>query len=248
MSHAGDDPRMYALAFSACQEARMEPLPGIASGPPRAGEAAMRHCSRLDPHRWADRDPGNAAPWLYALERADATGDHAGQREALQQLAAAARLRIDHAQATGSVARLRLSDADLAGQTSLAIQALAFELMPSVTGVVLRCKDKAGGDTVMVATCMRIAGVMMDHSDTMMARNVGGSVHKLATGDATRLDEIHKEAAGLGEQRAALTADTPMVEEHSCVASRKLLAQFALIAQVGEVEALKQEIAAHAAK
>lgn len=245
----GDDPRVYQLAFTACQGAQMQQVAVFAGGPPVAGEAGLRSCTRLDPRRWAARDPGNAVPWFFALERADAAGDLAGQREAWQQLAASSRFRMGYGAATASVASLQLpDDADFAGQAVLAMQALPFELWPSFSGVTQRCKDKAGGDAAMAAACERIAGVLFDHADGLLPRAVGGSIHKLATGDATRLEQAHKEAKDIGQQWATLNADTPGAEASPCDASRKLMRHFVLVGKVGEAEAMRQEIAARTAK
>jgi hypothetical protein len=82
----------------------------------------------------------------------------------------------------------------------------------------------------------------------LLPRAVGGSIHRLATGDATRLDQAHDDSKALGRQWAALKADVPAAEASPCDASRGMLRHFLLIAKVGEAEALRQEIAAHAAK
>jgi hypothetical protein len=245
----GDDARTYQLAFTACNGVQLQGPATFAGGPPIAGEAGLRSCARLDPRRWAARDPGNAVPWFHVLVRADAQGDGAGQREALQQLAAASRFDMGYAQATAAVARLRMpGDADLAGQSFLATKALAFELWPPFSGVTQRCRDQAGGDAAMVAICERIADVLFDHSDGLMPRNVGASIHKLATGDASRLDQAHGEVKELGALHETLNRQEPPADASTCEAPRRFLRRLVLIAKVGESEAVRQEIAAHSVK
>lgn len=242
----GDDPRLYALAFSICNGIGTVLQPGVPGALPAVGETGQRSCARLDPRRWAARDPGNAVPWLYALERADAAGDRTGQREALQQLASTSRFQMSFGTAAAAVARVQSpSDDDLAGKTFLVMQAVPFQLWPPFTGLTLRCKDKAGGDAAMAATCEHVADVLFDHSDGLLPRAVGASIHKLATGDATRVDQAlteRKALVGKWGQQLADDADSP-----ACEHARRLLRHFVLVGKVGEVEAMKQEIAARIA-
>jgi len=241
----GDDPRLYALAFSTCHLGQVQSPPIVQGTPPEAVEAGLRACARLDPHRWAARDPGNAAPWLYALEHADAADDRAGQREALQQLGATSRFDMGFGAAAAAVARVHApDDADLAGQTDLAMQAVTFELWPSFIGVTQRCKDKAAGDAAMVTTCEHVADVLYAHSDGIMPRVVGASIHKLATGDATLLDRARAEHQDLAEKWGAQVQAG--VDAPACDHARSLLHHFVLAGKVGVVEAMKQEIAARA--
>jgi hypothetical protein len=97
----------------------------------------------------------------------------------------------------------------------------------------------------MVATCEHVADVLFDHSDGMMPRAVGASIHKLATGDATRVDQAlteRKALIGKWGQQLADDADSP-----TCEHARRLLRHFILVGKLGEVEAMKQEIAARTA-
>jgi hypothetical protein len=242
-----DDPRLYALAFSVCGGARMVPAFGITGGPPVASDVGLHSCARLDPRRWAARDPGNAVPWLYALERSDAANDGAGQREALQELGASSRFRTNYGAAAAAVARIRSpDDADLAGHSYLAMQAVTFTLWPPFTGITLRCRDKARGDAAMVAMCEHVADALHEHSDTMLTRVVGASIHKLATGDATRLDRAHAEYKELAEKWTPRFTDDD--DAATCDRARRFLSHFVLVGKVGEVEAMKQEVAAQATK
>jgi len=242
----GDDPRLYALAFSACNGVGMVAAQSMPDAPPAAGEAGRRSCAQLDPRRWAARDPGNAVPWLYALERADASGDRDSQREVLRQLGTTSRFQMSFGAAAAAVARVKpANDDDLAGQTVLVMQAVPFQLWPPFQGMTIRCKDKAGGDAAMATTCDHVADVLFDHSDEMLPRMVGASLHKLATGDATRLDRAHAEQKALAEKwgtQVAEEADSP-----TCEHARRFLRHFILVGKVGEVEAMKQEIASRAA-
>lgn len=239
---SADDPRLYALAFSVCKNAEAPPMPDMPGAARAAGEPGMRACSRLDPRRWAGRDPGNAVPWLYALERADVADDRVGQHEALQQLGTTSRFQMDFGATAAAVARLHpADDSDLTGQTFLVMQAAQFELWPSFSGITTRCKDKAGGDAAMAAICEHVADVLFDHSDSMLTRSVGASVHKLATGDASRLDRAHAERKELADKWAARVSDG--VDAPPCDRARRFLQHFVLVGKVGEVEAMRKEIA-----
>ena len=66
-------------------------------------------------------------------------------------------------------------------------------------------------------------------AQTLMGRTIGGSLHKLATGDATWLDRAHQEL----RERAAFTG--PKSDGRPCGGQRALLALFIRMNDKGEV-------------
>ena len=227
---AGSDPRIYAIAFAACDQAGAQliggPLPTVPAS-----------CGQLDAREWARRDPGNAAPWLRALQQADQAGDRAAQREALQQMASSSRFDTHFGAAAAAVARLQVaSDADLAAQTYLVMQAVPLAMGQPFQAVTARCRDRAGGDQDRAAVCESIGEVLFNHSDSILSRAVGGSIHRLATGDPSRLDEAHKEQRALGEHWKPATGFSPCEDE------RKMLKHFVRIGSIGELAAMKEDL------
>ena len=231
---AATDPRVYALAYETCNPMQFGEAPGF----PKA--ATSPACGRLNATEWARLDPGNGAPWLYALDRADRLGDEAGQREAFDRLAAASRFDIRYQAGAAAVARLRLpGDADLAAQMVAAEKALPMS-MPLFHALTGRCRDRAGGDADRAATCARIAETLFERSDSLLSRAIGGSVHKQLTGDAAWLDRAHKEQHAFGDHVAATVVDTS-----PCGAARAGLKYFVRLGAVGEMALLKESL--HAA-
>jgi hypothetical protein len=226
------DPRIYGLAYRACRLAGEEGQRGS------AGEA-RGSCSRLDAREWARRDPGNALPWLYVLDQATANGDKAGQREALQQMAAASRFDDRSHAAAGAVAEMKIaSDGDLAAQASLASQALGMSLGQALPALPLNnaCRARAGGDVDRAKLCESIGDVMFDHSDSMLVRALGGAIHAQVTGDESRRAQAQKESIAMGDHW------TPATGFSACGLDREVLRRFRRMGKLGEVAAMKEEL------
>ena len=228
------DPRVYALANDTCTP----PPYAEELGLPRA--ATSTSCAQLSAATWARLDPGNGVPWLYALNRADQLGDLSGQREAFDRLAASSRFDLRFHAGAAAVARLQLpSDSDLAAQTVASMKALSYSL-PGFQSLTSRCRDRAGGDADRAATCARIAQMLFEHSDGLLPRAIGGSVHRLLTGDAAWLDRAHDDIRLVGDHFAATVVDTS-----PCGAARDTLQYFIRVGAVGELGFAKE--ARHAA-
>jgi len=226
----GSDPRTYALAFGACQRSASAAL---IDGPPSLVSAS---CAQLNAQEWARRDPGNGAPWVHALQQADTTGDQAAQREALRQLASSSRFDMRFGAGMAAVARLRMGDEDLAAQGTLVAQAVALSDFAPFQALTMRCRDKAGGDPDRVATCESIGEVLFEHSDAMITRAIGGAIHRLATGDSSRLDLAHQEERAYGAHWKPATGFSP------CEDARQMLKRLAHVGAVGELAAMKEEL------
>lgn len=222
---AVSDPRVYGLAYATC-------YPGVVYRLPWQGDssALAPACAQLSAEAWASRDPGNAAPWLYALERADSSGDVVAQRAAFAHIAESTRLDIPFHAGAAAVARQRMRDVDLAAQTMAAMRSIGM-MQPSFQMLTIRCRDPGGGDPALAATCDRIATVFYEHSNTFMGRGIGGSLHRLATGDATWLDRAHK------EQHELAAFALPEGDGTPCGFHRAMLARFIEVDRLGEQRA-----------
>lgn len=230
----GNDPRLYAVAFGACGN--------FALGHPNVSTPLA--CSRLDARHWAQLDAGNGVPWLDVLQQADTAGDRAGQQEALQRLASASRFDTHFGRAPAAVARLRVSsEDDVSAQLSLAAQAELFDLGEPFRALTFRCHDKADGDADMAAACNAIAAVMFDHSDSQLARAIGGSIHKQVTGDPTWLDRAHHEVHDYGE-----LVGPQLNGPSECANARSVLKHWVRMGERGEVALMRESIAASAVR
>ncbi len=224
---AVDDPRVYGLAYANCH-------PWLAVGPNGAAPPAPSPaCVRLSATRWAELDPGNAVPWLWALQDADQQGDEAAQREALRQMAASSRMDVHFHAGAAAVARLQLADADLTAQSMAVTQALGVE-SPPASPLTTRCRERAGGDADLASSCSRIAAVFYDHSDSLLWHAIGGSLHKLVTGDPSWLDRAHREQRSMGSAQSGAVDDTP------CGAQRSLLRHIVRMDAIGELKLVRE--------
>lgn len=223
---ASGDPRIYGLAFEACN--------GMVGSSAPAGFAS---CAQLNVQEWVRRDPGNAAPWIDALQRANESGDQVAQQEAMRQIASSSRFETYFGAASAAVARLQIaSDADLYAQSILSMQAAVLYRNPPFQAVTSRCRDGAAGDKDRAAVCESVGEVLFDHADTLLTRAIGGSIHRLATGDPSRLDQAHREQRAFAEHWKPATGFSPCKDE------REVLKSFVRVGTIGELAMLKEDL------
>jgi len=228
------DPRTYALAYETCHA--MDGVAPVGELAPLASPG----CGRLNAADWAQLDPGNGVPWLYALARATRSGDHTARREAIDHLAASSRFDTHPYAGAAAVARLKLpGDADLTAQLLAAMKAAPIS-MPPFQSLTSSCHDRAGGDASLATTCGQIAGMLFDHSDELVARGIGAAIHKQLTGDPTWLDRAHRDVLVSTQQFAASAVDAS-----PCGGARDGLKRFVRLDTIGEMVLIKQ--AGHAA-
>ncbi len=226
---AVSDPRVYRLAYASCH-----PWVGLM---PAAASPETPGCARLSATRLAQLDPGNAEPWLWVLAAADERGDAVAAREALDRMAASSSMDLHFFAGAAAVSSLDLPNADVAAQSMAVMQALGTPTAP-FSPLTARCRNGAGGDAGLAATCSRIAELMVEHSDSIIGLNVGGSIHKLVTGDASWLDRAHQE-----EHQAGVYAPTTKSSE-PCSGERQAFKDFVRLDKVGEVALMREKLRA----
>ncbi len=229
---AVSDARVYGLAYANCH-----PWVALMPGAP---SPAMPSCARLSATRWAQLDPGNAAPWVWALDAAEKRGDAAAEHDALDRIAASSRMDINYFASAAAIASLELPDADTAAQSMAVMQALAT-LTPPFQALTTRCRNHAGGDADLAATCSRIAELMVEHSDSIIGLNIGGSLHRLMTGDSSWLDRAHREE----HEAAAYVPDA--ADSAPCGTQREFFKHFVRLDKVGEVALMRERLRAASA-
>jgi hypothetical protein len=217
------DPRLYALGFGLCRAAVM-PAPS---------------CRSISLDRWLELDAGNGIPWLWALARAQERGDEDAARAAMSHLASATRFDVRYASVVGAIAnRVPQDDPDLAAVDELAVRAAgdaAAMPLPSFQPLLRICRRQAGGDVALAQQCRTIGDVMFDHSDTFVVQGMSGALLLQATGDGSRRDVI------VAERAVAEARWSPATGFSECHEMRESLKRLRRRAQVGDVEAMREE-------
>ena len=216
------DARLYAFAYGLCY----------------SGSEPAASCRLLSVEAWARIDPGNGVPWLAALGQARAQGDAVGVQDAMSHLASAARFDTYAYAPSGAVASLGLENAaDLAAATEMLVQVLGQSVAgsPRYQALTQVCANKAGGNEAVVRQCLAISDVMFDHSDTLIARAIGGATLYLATGDDSRR-QLYR-----AEQVAFSRHWSPGTGFSECKTLREQAKSVLRSAQIGEVEAQREQ-------
>lgn len=229
------DPRLYALAFKACDSASsMAPRDGLAEVP--------ASCARLDPRDWARRDPGNGVPWLYAFQAASAAGDAVAQQEALQALVGASRFEDRYHAAAAAVAAQRPAEADVSAQLGTVVDTVVkLTASPPVLPVIQACRAGAGGDAARATLCDTVAHTMYEHSDSLMSKALGASLHAATTGDQSLREQARKERSALGAAWLPGDAEMPF-----CDMARDMMRGVERMGRLGEHEAARERLRAAA--
>ena len=220
---ATSDARVYALGYGLCH----------------SGRAPAPSCSAISLDRWIEIDPGNGVPLMDKLGQAQARGDTPAVRAAMSQLASATRFDSYVASAAGAVAnRVTKDEADLAAagdMTTLASLQSAMVSVPAFQPLIQVCRDKAGGDAELERMCLSVSDVMYEHSDNLTSQALSGALLFRTTGDASRREFIRAERA------VAAARWSPATGFSECHDIRDQMKKTLRMAQVGEVEALREQ-------
>lgn len=225
MARATADPRVYSLAFRACR----------ANGPTDG-------CQGLNVRRWAELDPGNAKPWLYALDDAVKAGDLSGQEEALFHFARSNRVNDRFHTPIGPIVDGAGPDgAEPAVASALAVEVIGLSAAQVTNEFALSqlCRSSAAMDANRQQLCGAAARLLADHSDTLLGRMIGVSLDARLTGDTSRLQRL----------RAAPPDPVfkELAEPGSCAELRRNVQVLRRLAQVGETGLPRERQAASAA-
>jgi hypothetical protein len=219
------DPRIYSLAYRSC----------TAVPPPTAS------CQLLNARQWVRLDDGNAVPWGYLLDDARKRGDVSGQQEALFHIASSKRFEDRPFDTAAIISEQLPNDPEsLAANSALTMQALNRSMGQLMTMRALfdTCRDQAGSDSNRVQLCAVAADVMFDHSDTLLLRTLGGSLHLQITGDSSKRDQVRAEMAHLA------VSWKPPASDSECGQIRETMKQLQHKAEVGEIVAARESLRA----
>jgi len=225
MARTTSDPRIYALAFRACH--KRGPIDG---------------CEALSVRRWAALDPGNATPWLYALDDAVTAADVSSQEEALFHVANSSRFDDRFDSPIGPIVDAVGPDgAEPAAAHALAVEAIGLSAAQVSHELTLSqlCRASAATDANRRQLCGAAARLLAEHSDTLLGHMLGVSLDARLTGDTSRLE------------RMRATPPDPVFKElddpGSCAQLRRGLQVLRRLATVGETGLVRERQAASAA-
>lgn len=232
---SSNDPRVAALATQLCDTAPAEHATA---------------CSSMSPARWAAVDPDNVQAWLAVAAEALERSDNRAAREALGRAA----------QSRGS--RLIWSDLmPLSNSTILQAlppverQVLAADLI-GVGGLLVNngllaisrlCSTDALTAPQRRAECGAVAGLMIEHGDTLMEHGIGVGLARRSGWPAERVDALAEEQRALSE---AFVEETnfgfdqpgPMTMGQACETYRRVEASFALVSNGNEMQAARRAL------
>ena len=106
---------------------------------------------------------------------------------------------------------------------------------PEFQPLIQACRDQAGGDAELARTCHAISDTMFEHSDNLIIQSLSGALQFQMTGDASRRDVIRAERA------VAQAHWSPATGFSECREMRDTMKQLLRKAQVGEVEAMREQ-------
>ena len=181
---ASTDPRSYALAFRSC---RWGALRGAGA------------CTLLSADQWARLDPGNALPWVYALEEALLRGDVGARDEALHRIATSPRFEEHPLAIAGMIAGMAGSDESLLATVAVVTEAATGEAAAGTPWAELLVTCRAARtDVNLNQVCLRMAETMVASADTVIARMIGIAIGLDGGWPVERVDRLRGELRGMG--------------------------------------------------
>jgi hypothetical protein len=222
---ASSDPRAYALAYNTC-------------GTDKRGEGA---CQLLSAAQWARLDPGNASPWLAALAEARARKDRVAEDEALHRIATSQRSDLGFFVLPGLILNAAPGD-DAAAVTAWvmvteAIGAAAAYGLPGYQHLTTACRGTALRDVNRQQTCLAIAELLGERSDTLIERMIGVAMGRQLGWPAERSDRMRGE---YDAYVASLPVKAAGSEDLTCAEIRRDLDGVRHMAALGETAVLRE--------
>lgn len=223
---ASQDPRVYALAYYACQRA---------AGSQQAGGA----CSQISPARWAQLEPDNAVPWL-ALAAATGGGDERVEALTRASKAAASRLHWD------AVTELNVHPGvrDLDPATRLLFYTYVMGTwaafpMPSLQAVTQSCGPGVQADQARRQLCSDLAQMLTERSATLLELSIGTSIGERAGWSAERVAALRDRKDAISQVGSEIWAGQDF---SSCQFLEKLEVRATELTREGELNAAERQI------
>ncbi len=223
MAEASSDPRIHAIAMSACG--------GVASGDPA--------CKRLSTERWAQLDPFNAVPWMFVAAEAQTGHDSHRLDQAMQRIAQAWNSDTGWGLLPGELAaHAPPAEAALPAVMKLVHEVIGVQsaaLLPPYAPVHAYCGEEALREPGRRELCDDIAQVLVAKSTAMTDRVVGLGLATRLGWPAARLETLRKDIEAV--TKVSATEMPGGVEMLSCEGGRRTLAHLVEVGRAGEMEA-----------
>lgn len=221
LAQQGNDPAVYSLVLGRCE------LPG--------GSA---DCKNLSAQEWVRREPKNAAAWLHLA----ASGVAPGAASVAEADLAAGLLQSNvYSKHHGVLAAATLAaipaDVPAYVRFMLIVEAIGVQggiPNSSMFGAFKRCKPAAGTAPARQSECDHVANLLVHHSDSLNAHQVGTRVGKLLGWPQAKVAALEAEETQMtNNQMAALLSPQPL----GCAVVEPLLAVARNSPQQGEMAA-----------
>lgn len=214
------DPLTYALAFQSCETHR--------------GAAGISACDGLSVEAWAERDPGNAFPWLFAagLDRVDARQ----RTRYVDGVLASSFMRGTWGALVPVMGRAAPPAEPPLDRSVRFFEAMSADLpvASALGGVFGHCGESALRNGVRRQQCEHLATFLTERSDTFFEAGIGSALGKRLGWSQDRLDRLKAEREALQEvlpDGGALAG---------CAGLARAEAYFADVAKYGELGALRR--------
>lgn len=224
------DPLPYSLAFQSCEIYR--------------GRGAVPACAALSVEAWAERDPGNAFPWLFAAGQD--TADARQRARYVDNVLASEFVRGSRGMLYPVMAKAApVSEAPLDRSVRF-FEALSADSFVSVAqgGVIAHCKENDLRNGARRQQCEHLAAFLTDKADSFFEAGLGSSIGKRLGWSGDRVARLK---AGLQALQQATPDGAAMA---GCDGLARAEAYFADVARYGELGALRrrQQAASAAAR
>ncbi len=218
------DPLAYALAFQSCETFR--------------GRATASACEGLSVEAWAERDPGNAFPWLYAAGQ-----DKLDARQRTRYVDSA--LASTFVRGTWGALVPVMARAAPPSEAPLDRSVRFFEAMSAdsfvslaLSGVLGHCSENALRNGARRQQCEYLAAFLTEKSDSFLQAKLGNAIGKRLGWSQDRLDRLTAEQEAFQQ---ALPDGGAIV---GCAGLARAEAYFTDVAKYGEIGALRRRLAA----
>ncbi len=218
------DPLAYALAYQSCETFR--------------GRALASACEALSVEAWAERDPGNAFPWLFAAGR-----DNLDARLRTRYVDSA--LASNFVRGTWGALVPVMARAAPPNEAPLDRSVRFFESMSAdlfvstaLGGVLGHCSEAALRNGARRQQCEYLAAFLGERSDDLLHARLGTAIGKRLGWSKDRLDRLNADQETL--QHAVPDGESI----GGCAGLARAEAYFTDVAKYGELGALRRRAAA----
>jgi hypothetical protein len=233
LAQVTDDAQTYAWAYRSCNA---------------GGTGTRGACMQVTAAQWARMDPENAEPWLALAEEARRRKDDAALDDAMFHVAAAERHQPGRGMLAATVAEYAPQDErSLLGTNAAIVHALGIEAADATVAwkeTAEYCGAPAIADANRRETCERVATLLSDRSTMVLARAVGIGMGKRLGWDDDRLNALKEQQDAGSMAMRLMDSDAVHADPATCTAMRRNLERLRVMAEFGEIEMLRRDIAA----